>query len=184
MITCRLLGTHELRRYEYFLKERGMDTRSLYFGYPASDENIKDLLDRMVAEEGLHRIVVAENDRFEIVGTIHIATMSENEVEFGVMVAEGYRGLGISTKMMDYAMTWCQNRNLREVYMHCLGYNKPIIHLVEKYGLEITREYGDADARVTLPRSNIFTFGTEYLLRQQNLLSENVRSFRRMITAQ
>lgn len=181
MITCRVLGPHELRRYEYFLKERNMDTRSMYFGYPATEEQIKKLVDEMVNNPSKHRMVIAENDQFEIVGTIHIANVSDTEVEFGVMVAESYRKLGVSSQMMEYAMTWCQNRGLNNVYMHCLGYNKPIIHLVEKYGLEITKEYGDADARVTLPNSNIFTIGTECVLRQQHILQHNLRSFKRML---
>lgn len=181
MITCRVLGSEELRRYEFFLKERGMDTRSIYFGYPASDEQIKKLVDEMVANPAKHRVVVGENDVSEIVGTIHIANITDTEVEFGVMVAEAYRGKSISSQMMEYALTWCRNRGLNDVYMHCLGYNKPIIHLVEKYGLEITREYGDADAHVTLPHSNIFTYGTEALMRNQHAIHNNIRSFKRML---
>ena len=181
MITCRVLGRRESRLYEYFLKERNLDTRSMYFGYAAPDEQIVRLVDEVVAHPDKHRIIVAENDQLEIVGTIHIASLSDCEVEFGVMVSEAYRGLGISSQMMDYAMTYCQNRGLNHVYMHCLGHNKPIIHLVEKYGLEITKEYGDADARVTLPPINFFTLGREAYLRHQNTLQQNIRSFRRMM---
>lgn len=181
MITCRVLDSKELQRYEYYLKNRNMDSRSIYFGYPASDEQIEELVSNMIANSDKHRVVVAEDSDLDIVGTIHIANISNTEVEFGVMVAEAYRGHGISSQMMEYALTWCRNRGLNDVYMHCLGYNKPIIHLVSKYGLEITREYGDADARVTLPTSNIFTFGTECLLRHQNAVQHNIRSFRKML---
>jgi RimJ/RimL family protein N-acetyltransferase len=153
----------------------------MYFGYAAPDEQITRLVDDVVDNFTKHHIVVAENDRQEIVGTIHVAHLTATEVEFGVMVAEAYRGEGVSTLMMDYAMTWCQNRGLTHVYMHCLGHNKPIIHLVEKYGLEITKEYGDADARVTLPPINFYTLSKEVALRHRNALHENIRSFRRMM---
>lgn len=181
MITCRVLPAHETRRYEYFLKERGMDTRSMYFGYPAPEEQITKLVDEIVNNPTKHHILVAENDQLEIIGTIHIAHMSDSEVELGVMVAEAYRKQGVSSVMMEYAMTWCQNRGLRNVFMHCLSYNKPIIHLVNKFGLEITKEYGDADARVTLPVFNVFTLGKEAVLRHRNLVHENIRSFQRIL---
>lgn len=159
-----------------------MDTRSMYFGYPANDEQLTKLVDEMVAHPDKHRVVVAEDDQLEVIGTIHIANITSTEVEFGVMVSEAYRKKGISSQMMDYAMTWCQNRGFNDVYMHCLGYNKPIIHLVQKYGLEITREEGDADARVTLPYINVFTLSKEAMLRHKNLVHENIRSFRRMLS--
>lgn len=123
MITCRLLGTYELRRYEYYLKERNYDTRSMYFGCAITDDAIRLLVDHIVENRDQHHILVAENEELEIVGTIHIAQINEHEVELGVIVAEAYRGTGISNKMLDYALTWCRNRNYRDVYMHCLSYN-------------------------------------------------------------
>lgn len=181
MITCRLLSHNELRRYEYFLKQRNMDTRSMYFGIPYTDEQITKLVDIMVADPDRHRMIVAENSDLEVVGTIHIATLRPGEVELGVMVAEAYRKQGISSQMMDYAITWCQNRDLRHIYMHCLSYNRPILHLVEKFGLGITKDFGDADARVTLPTMNMFSLGKEAMLRHKNLVQDNLIRFHRML---
>ena len=181
MITCRLLEHSEIPRYEYFLRERNMDTRSMYFGIVYSDEQIARLVKIMSNDPDRHAMVVAENEDQEIVGTVHIALLSETEVELGVVVAEAYRGQKVSSSMMDYAITWCQNRNLRDVYMHCLSYNRPILHLVKKFGLGISQSQGDADARVTLPTLNMFSLGKEAMLRHKNMVQDHLLRFHKML---
>ena len=183
MITCRVLAHSEIRKYEQFLKARDKQSISMYFGYPITDAYIEQLVDQMDANPTKHRVVVAENSDLEIVGTVHIANVSTTEAEFGVMVAESHRGQGVSSQMMEYALTWCRNRFLRDIYMHCLSHNAPILHLVRKYGLEVHKEYGDADARVTLPLSNIFSWSAEAFLTQQNQLQRNILSFKKMVDA-
>ena len=185
MITYRVLEGDALRLYGAFLKQRGQDSLVMYFGYAVRMENIAELVETMLANPTLHHVIVAEDDRFETIATVHMAQMSKHEMEFGFMVAEQHRKLGIASEMMDFAMTWCRNRGFNDIFMHCLNYNAPIKHLVRKHGLEITSEGADADARVTLPKTNIFSIGHEMLFRQQNLFNTNVKhniqSFRRAI---
>jgi len=183
MISCRILLANELPKYAQFIKARRMDSLCMYFGYPITDIGIEQLLESIEDNPSKHRIVVAEDADLEIVGTIHIANISDTEVEFGVMVAESHRNMGISSIMMEYALAWCQNRCLRDVYMHCLSYNAPILHLVRKYGLEVSKDHGDADARVTLPLPNIFTLGRESVARQQNTIHHNILSFKKLLAA-
>ena len=182
MITCRVLDSAEIRRYEFFLKERNMSSRSMYFGYAITDEAVEQLVQHMTDNIDKHRVVVAEDENMDIVGTVHIANMSATEVEFGVMVAEAYRKQGVSSLLMDYAITWCQNRGLSNIYMHCLSFNQPILHLVKKHGLGVSNEYGDSDARVVLPPTNAFTIGKEAFYRQHHLLQKNILSFKRMLS--
>lgn len=188
MVTCRVLTAPEVLKYGDFLKDRTLETKNLYFGISVSDYYIDQLLERIQDNPSKHRIVVAEDVFLNIVGTIHIADMSDEEVELGVMVAEDYRKLGISSTMMDYALTWCRNRNKNKIYMHCLGHNKPIIHLVKKYGLAITRDHGDADAHVTLPHGDIVSWQHEAVLRQTATIATITRTglntFRRMLSLQ
>ena len=47
-ITCRVLSTYETRRFEYFMKERNLDSRSIYFGMAISNDGIKQLVDHMI----------------------------------------------------------------------------------------------------------------------------------------
>jgi RimJ/RimL family protein N-acetyltransferase len=177
-----VLDTAELTVYGTFLKDRTEQSLRMYFGGGVSEFYLDELVKKIVENSDQHRIVVAENDQNQIVGTIHIAFMTDKSVEFGVMVAEDYRKLGISSKMMDFAMTWCQNRGKHDIYMHCLGYNAPIIHLVEKHGLAITKEMGDADAHVTLPSSNLYSLQHEAMLHQSNYVANNFRTFRKIMT--
>lgn len=185
MITYRVLEGNDLRVYGSFLKERSQDSLVMYFGYAVRPENIDELAETMLSNPKLHHVIVAEDDRFEMVATVHMAEMSSTEMEFGFMVAEQYRKKGIASEMMDFAMTWCRNRGFSGIFMHCLSYNAPIKHLVRKHGLEITTEGTEADARVILPRTNIFSIGHEMLMRQQNFininLKHNIQSFRRAL---
>ena len=124
----------------------------------------------------------------ETVGLVHIAHISSTEVEFGFMVAESHRKIGVSGYLMEYSLTWCRNRGLPNVYMHCLGWNEPIIHLTKKYGLEINRDHGDADAYITLPSADVFTFQHEAILTQSSKLAEftrnTINTFKSMMPAQ
>jgi hypothetical protein len=66
--------------------------------------------------------------------------------------------------------------------MHCLSYNQPILHLVKKHGLEVSKDFGDADARVKLPTPNMFTLGKEAMYHQSRLFQKNVTCFKKMLT--
>jgi RimJ/RimL family protein N-acetyltransferase len=185
MIAYRVLQNWELPKYAVYLKQRNSDSLNMYFGHAVTHERIDMLLEDMLANQTLHHIVVAEDIDQEIVGTVHIAQMNSHEVEFGVMVAEAYRKMGVASGLMDYAMTWARNRGFRDLYMHCLSYNAPIKHLVTKHGLEISRDGLESDARVTMPPTNIFSIGHEIALRQRNAvnatMNHTIQSFRRAL---
>jgi len=185
MIAYRILTDGELLKYAFFLKQRNQDSLNLYFGHAITPELIDQLVDGMCKNPNLHHIVAAEDIDGELVGTIHIAQMNDHEVEFGVMVAESHRGMGVASAMMDYAMTWSRNRGYTELYMHCLSYNAPIKHLVTKHGLAISRDGIESDARVTMPPTNIFSIGHELALRHQNAITStfnhSVQSFRKAL---
>lgn len=185
MITFRLIADSELPMYATYMKRRSSESLNLYFGYAVSDYVIDTLLVNVVRSPHLHSIIVAENANNDIVGLVHIAHMRDDAVEFGVMVTEEYRGKGIASGMMDYAMTWSRNRGFRDLYMHCLSHNAPIKHLVQKHGLAISRDGTESDARVTLPLTDIFSVSHEIILRQQNAVNKSVnstiQSFRRAL---
>lgn len=185
MITYRILLPFEIPKYAIYLKQRNLDSLQMYFGYNITPEHIDDLVEKMVGEPQKNHIVVAEDFDNEIVGTVHIAEMAEHQVEFGVMVAEAYRKQGIASGLMDYAMTWAQNRGYHDLYMHCLSYNAPIKHLVRKHGLSVSTEGTESDAEVTMSPSNIFTIGHEIVLRQRNaanyIVKHQIQSFRKAL---
>lgn len=188
MYTCRLLNKNELGLYGEFLKKRDRDSLTRYFGTLVSAQVIDNLVNGMIEHKDIHDVLVAENEKLEIVGTIHIARMNEHQVELGIMVLEAYRGMGVASEMMNLALLYCRNRGLRDVYMHCMSNNEAIMNLIKKQGLHISNQTGEADAHVTLPYSSIFTLAWENWIRSQEyahrLTNEQLLTFNRVLEAQ
>lgn len=81
---------------------------------------------------------------------IHGATDKERVVGFGVSVSEAARGMGIGSKLFERAAIHCRNEDVDTLYMHCLATNQTMIHIAKKSGMEIHRDYGEADAYLKL----------------------------------
>ncbi|MDL2358038.1 MAG: GNAT family N-acetyltransferase [Pseudomonadota bacterium] len=70
--------------------------------------------------------------------------------EFGVSVSKSARGLGIGTKLFERAAIHCRNCDVDTLYMHCLSSNQTMMHIAKKAGMQIERDYGEADAHLRL----------------------------------
>ena len=166
MITTEFLPVQDYRKFQDWLEIQDEETRQLYFGVAGSQFLIESLMDRVTGNPDDHHFLVAKNGQ-QWVGTIHIA--SHNcMVEFGIIVAEDHRGQGIANLMMEEALTWARNRGYRELYMHCLGWNKPIQHLCRKHGLETSNMLGDTEAELHLRPANWITLNREFVTKQRN----------------
>ncbi|MDC8760428.1 GNAT family N-acetyltransferase [Janthinobacterium fluminis] len=80
----------------------------------------------------------------------HAATTKERVAEFGVSVLRSTRGMGVGTKMFERAAIHCRNNDVDTMYMHCLSSNQTMMHIAKKAGMEIQRDYGEADAYLKL----------------------------------
>jgi hypothetical protein len=51
----------------------------------------------------------------------------------------------------------CRNNDVDTLYMHCLSSNKTMMHIAKKAGMEIHRDYGEADAylKCRRPRASV-----------------------------
>jgi GNAT superfamily N-acetyltransferase len=78
------------------------------------------------------------------------ATVKSRIAEFGVSVSANARGLGIGSKLFERAAMHCRNEDVDTLYMHCLASNQTMIHIARKAGMEIHRDYGEADAYLKL----------------------------------
>jgi RimJ/RimL family protein N-acetyltransferase len=81
---------------------------------------------------------------------VSVATTKDKVAEFGVSVSKSARGLGIGTKLFERAAIHCRNSDVDTLYMHCLSSNQTMMHIAKKAGMEIQREYGEADAHLRL----------------------------------
>ncbi|MEB0140328.1 MULTISPECIES: GNAT family N-acetyltransferase [unclassified Undibacterium] len=98
--------------------------------------------------------------RFRLVGVGHLAfaartdndDISEKDsiAEFGVSVSKSARGKGVGAKLFERGAIHCRNADVDTLYMHCLASNQTMIHIARKAGMEIHREYGEADAYLKL----------------------------------
>lgn len=167
MIITEFLPVAEYEKFGDWLKIQDEETRQLYFGVAGSHHVIDALMARVISNPDDHYFLVAKDNK-RWVGTIHIA-VSDNVVEFGVIVDEDYRGQGVAGNMLDEAIIWARNRGYRELFMHCLGWNKPIQHLCHKHGLETKNMLGDSEVELTLEPANWITINKEICIKQRNI---------------
>lgn len=134
--------------------------RLLRFGMALSDESITSYVQGIDFERDTVYGVI--NRAFRVVAVGHLAfapkeklvsgqaTSKEKVAEFGVSVSASARGLGIGSKLFERAAIGCRNADVDTLYMHCLASNKTMIHIARKAGMEIQRDYGEADAYLRL----------------------------------
>lgn len=166
MITTRFLAPSEYSDYAGWVKKLNAETRSTYFGVQYTDEQIDNLVDGFVKNEPKHHFLVAEF-KGEWIGTIHIAEVTADEVEFGVIVDEQHRGNGIADRMMQEALLWSRNRGYHSLYMHCLSWNQPIKRLCIKHGMELHSEYGETETKLELPPPDLQSITAEVMTRNK-----------------
>lgn len=134
--------------------------RLLRFGTIVSDE----VITRYVESLDFSRDTVfgVYDRRLRLLGVGHLAFALREEIvdssvtikgrvaEFGVSVAASARGMGVGTALFERAAIHCRNADIDTLYMHCLSSNKVMMHIAKKAGMEIHRDYGEADAYLKL----------------------------------
>jgi GNAT superfamily N-acetyltransferase len=168
MFTTQLLTVKDRYRYGDWLKAQDDETRRLYFGISTGAGLIERLIERIEAEPDRHEILIAQNcDGW--LGTVHIAKINTTTVESGIIVHKDYRGEGIGNAMLEEAIVWARNRNYSELFMHCLGRNKPIQHLCHKHGLLPRSIMGDSEVNIHLNPPSWVTVVQEAGIKQRNV---------------
>jgi GNAT superfamily N-acetyltransferase len=168
MFTTEFLTKPDHYQYGDWLNDQDDETRQLYFGVASGTGLIERLIERIEAEPGQHEILVAQNCTGWI-GTVHIAKMSDSEVEFGIIVHKDYRGEGIANTLLEEAIVWARNRGYRELFMHCLGWNRPIQHLCHKHGLLPRNMMGDSEVNIKLNPPSWTSMIQEVGIKQRNV---------------
>jgi RimJ/RimL family protein N-acetyltransferase len=168
MFATEFLSSKHHYQYGDWLKSQDDETRQLYFGVTGTPGLVESLIERIEAQPDRHEILVAKNCT-EWLGTLHIAKISDSEVEFGILVHKDYRGEGIANSMLEEAIVWARNRDYTDLFMHCLGRNKPIQHLCQKHGLLPHNMMGDSEVKVKLNPQTWATIASEVGIMQRNV---------------
>ncbi|EJN08964.1 GNAT family N-acetyltransferase [Herbaspirillum sp. YR522] len=164
----------------------GEADRLLRFGSKLSDElvvryaeqidferdTVFGVYDRRLRLLGVGHLAFAPRESSRISG----ATIKPVVAEFGVSVSAAARGMGVGTRLFLRASMRCRNADVDTLYMHCLSSNKVMMHIAKKAGMEIHRDYGEADAYLKIKPANSATLFQEAMQEQVAMLDYIVKA--------
>ena len=149
------------RMLKHFIALEKAD-RLLRFGSYLGDEQVAKYVQGIDFSRDM--VFGVYNRVFKLVAVGHLAfapreakksaTEKERVAEFGVSVSKSARGLGIGSKLFERAAIHCRNNDVDTLYMHCLSSNQTMMHIAKKAGMQIHRDYGEADAYLKLEVAN------------------------------
>jgi GNAT superfamily N-acetyltransferase len=168
MISTRFLSINDYELYGSWLREQTEETLTTYFGIAVTDTYIAHLVDSIVSNPEEHYFLVAVQGT-TWTGVIHMARISEHDMEFGVMVAEPYRNQGIADLLMGEAITWIRNRGFDTLYLHCVTWNRAMKHLAHKHGLVMYEDHGDTEVCTRIPPPSMISYAQEAVTRNRNI---------------
>jgi GNAT superfamily N-acetyltransferase len=145
---------------ERHLLALGGEDRRLRFGVTTSDAATRGYVARMDFDRDAVLGVFDEN--LELLGAAHVARAA-GHAELGVSVLDGHRNSGIGGALLGRAVLRARNWGVHALFMHCLNENAAMMHLARKQDMRITRDAGEADAWLELPRPDAATFFGEAL---------------------
>jgi GNAT superfamily N-acetyltransferase len=161
--------------YGDWLREQSAETLATYFGIAVGPTFINSLIDGVVSNPEEHYFLVATS-RDKWVGVIHMARISDKDMEFGIMVAEDHRHQGIADQLMEEAINWIRNRGFSTLYLHCLNRNSAMKHLATKHGLELHENYGDVESATHVPPPSLLTYAQEAMTANKNIFFINLQN--------
>lgn len=185
-VLVKELAERDRRRVlRHFLALDSSD-RLLRFGNMMSDDAIKTYVDSIDFSRDI--VLGVYNGVFQLVGVGHLsfstteargagaATTKERVAEFGLSVSTSARGLGVGTRLFQRAAIHCRNSDIDTLYMQCLSSNQTMMHIAKKAGMQIKREYGEADAYLQLPPASPGSVMAEALEEQFALIDYTVKA--------
>ena len=168
MISTRFLSITDHELYGSWLREQSEETLATYFGIAVNNTYINHVVDSIVSNPEEHYFLIATQGT-TWAGVIHMARVSETEMEFGIMVAEQYRNQGIADQLMSEAIVWIQNRGFDTLYLHCVTWNRAMKHLAHKHGLVMQEDHGDVDVCSRIPPASMISYAQEAATRNRNI---------------
>jgi GNAT superfamily N-acetyltransferase len=175
------------RMLRHFIELEASD-RLLRFGSVLPDEQVTNYVNGINFSRDM--VFGVYNRVFKLVAVGHLAfaprdesstvTDKERVAEFGVSVSRSARGLGVGSRLFERAAIHCRNNDVDTLYMHCLSSNKTMMHIAKKAGMEIHRDYGEADAYLKLLPADPASMLQEALHEQFAMLDYTYKVNKRM----
>jgi len=184
-VLVKELGKRDRRRMLRHFLALDKDDRLLRFGTVLPDEQIHAYVDKIDFSRDI--VFGVFSHVFQLVGVGHLAfgpphaghaadTTKARVAEFGVSVSASARGQGVGTRLFRRASIHCRNSDIDTLYMQCLSTNRTMMHIAKKAGMEIKREYGEADAYLHLPPPSARSVMREALDEQLAVIDYTVKA--------
>ena len=101
--------------------------------------DIVNLQEAYFSDDGQSALWVADYDD-QVIGMIGVQKTSEHEAEVRrLRVHDGFRRLGVGTKLMEQALTFCRHHGYLKVILDVRIERGPAIALFEKFGFQLNR---------------------------------------------
>ena len=176
MYTTEFLPHNEHWRYGDWLQEQDPETLHMYFGISGGQGLVESLMLRIEAQADAHEFLVAKNCTGWL-GPLHIAEIDNKKLEFGVIVRQDLRGVGIGSDLIEQGIVFARNRGYEELYMQCLSHNLQMLHLCDKHGLQPRHHDQESQVAAELPPATWITLTQEIMLRQRNQFYMSLRAW-------
>jgi RimJ/RimL family protein N-acetyltransferase len=166
--------------------------RYLRFGYPASDAQIEQYVQKLDFERD--EVFGIFNRRLELIAMAHLAYQAPQQVqgqpamvEFGVSVSKSARGRGYGARLFNRAVMQARNRQVQTLYIHALSENTAMLKIARKAGATVVRDGSESQAWLKLPPDTLATHFEALLERQaaemDYRLKLNARRFQAWLSA-
>jgi GNAT superfamily N-acetyltransferase len=103
------------------------------------------------------------DDRELLVGAAHVA-FEGDLAEVGLSVLPAHRGRGVGAALFRRAMAHAQNRRIARFFMHFFSGNAPVMHIAQRFGMDIVTRSGDVDAHLKLPPASLVSIAGEFVM--------------------
>jgi RimJ/RimL family protein N-acetyltransferase len=136
--------------------------RYLRFGYPASDAQIEQYVEKLDFERD--EVFGIFNRRLALIAIAHLAYQAPQQVkgqpamvEFGVSVSPSARGRGYGARLFNRAVMQARNRQVDTLYIHALSENTAMLKIARKAGATVVRDGSESEAWLKLPPDTLAT---------------------------
>ena len=148
------------------------EDRRLRFGASVGDVVIREYVERLDFErDGLFAVRDSEG---AVVALAHVAVV-ENAAELGLSVLAGHRECGNGGALFARAVDFLRNRDVVEIYVHCLGENAAMRHLASRHHMRIATHGSQSEGRLALRPATVESYTREWLNDQQSAAVETLR---------
>lgn len=138
-VTLRLAGCQDAEEIISVIKTNAPDrSYVLMEHYGTKSESVKKYICSMDFEKNL--LIVAATDR-AVVGALSGIQMDRGKspqtahiLNIGLHIIPAYRGLGIGSQMLVYAINWAIERRFKKLEANIFTTNKKSLHLFERAG--------------------------------------------------